>query len=233
MSAVLRRLATRTVAAAYRLAEAELGFVARLPRQLPRLCPGWPVAQTLGLDVGAAFGAYTLALHGWCGETVAIEPNAALARHLQALQLPGLRVLAAAASDAAGDSLLADRSPGTGRHPEARLVSDPGDAAWVQPCRTLRLDSVLPPAPPALVCKIDVEGAELAVLRGMGTLLDLHHLLLIVEIEPRHGPDAPEVFRLLAEHGLRAHQLVGNRLRPTGVEAVAALRVAAADDLPG
>lgn len=48
--------------------------------------------------------------------------------------------------------------------------------------------------------KIDVEGFELEVLRGMRRLLELREAAFLIEIEQRHNPSYAEVFSLLAEH---------------------------------
>lgn len=206
--------------ALYRLAEAEPALAAGFPALVRRLAPGWPLAHTLALDVGASVGVYARAFSRWAPRTLAIEPNPAMARHLRALALPRVEVIEAAASDRAGSARLVDAAPRGWRRPEARVVAGGGAGpGWSRPCRVLRLDAVVdagaePPA--ALVAKLDIEGGELAALRGMGRLLDLPHCLLIVEIEARHSPDPVAVFDLLEGRGLGAFVWSGGRLVPSG-----------------
>lgn len=211
--------------AIYRLAEAEPALAAGFPALARRLAADWPLPQTLALDVGASLGVYARAFSRWAPLTLAVEPNPAMARHLRALALPRVEVIEAAASDHAGEARLADRSPRGWRRPEARVVAPrTGDApAWSHPCRLLRLDSLaatLPQPPLALVAKFDIEGGELAALRGMGRLLELPHILLIVEIEARHTPEPGAVFDLLARAGLDAFTWIPGRmcgLEPSGL----------------
>lgn len=204
-----RHIGLAAWSSAYRLAEAELGFVARLPAYLARTAPSWPVARTVAVDVGASVGVYARAFSRWCPTVIAVEPNPGLADHLRALALPGLRVVEAAAGANAGHGTLSDGAAGGWRHPTAKLG---GPGGWHQPCRILPLRDVVTPGPSALVVKIDVEGDELAVVRGMGALLRLPHLLLIIEVERRPGADAEALFGLLAAAGLGAWQLRGGRL---------------------
>ena len=207
----LRRTGLALWSSAYRLAEAELGFTARLPAFLARTAPGWPVAQTVAVDVGASLGVYARAFHRWCPSVIAVEPNAAMARHLRALALPRLRVVEAAAGAETGHGRLSDTVAGDGRHPTARLG---GTGAWQQPCVIRPLTEIIGSVPRALVVKVDVEGAELDAVRGLGHLLALPHLLLIIESERRPGTDPEALFDLLARSGLTPWQLRRGQLCP-------------------
>lgn len=206
---------------AYHLAEAELQFAATLPRYLRDHAPDWPLAETVGVDVGASVGVYSLALHRWCKHVHAFEPNPTLAHHLVALQLSNVTVHTAAAGSMPGEAHLTDAQANGWRHPEARLVLVANDAAWQRPCAVVRLADVVSPAA-AMVIKIDVEGMEADVLDGMGQLLDTCHLLLIVEIEARHTPRPQAVFEKAKRHGLSAFQLLGGQLVAAGPETVLA-----------
>lgn len=211
LASLARRSGLALWSAAYHLAEAELAFAARLPARLRRLSPDWPVGATLAVDVGASVGVYSRAFARWAPHTLAVEPNAALAAHLRALDLPGLEVVEAAAGAEAGMAQLTDPSPSGWRRPTARLGEGGG---WQQPCRVERLDRLVPGDTRALVVKIDAEGVELEVLRGMGRLLDLRHILVLVEIEHRPGADPQALFALLEKAGLTACQLTSGTLVP-------------------
>ena len=63
--------------------------------------------------------------------------------------------------------------------------------------------------------KCDVEGHELAVLRGAQEILERARPRLLVEIEQRHTQlDIAETFALLHEHRYRGYMLAGEVLRP-------------------
>jgi len=67
--------------------------------------------------------------------------------------------------------------------------------------------------------KIDAEGAEYKILRGMWKIMDMHHPKLMIEIHPRHlekqGISPGYLFDFLKEQGYEI-QLVGEE----GVEAI-------------
>lgn len=151
------------------------------------------------IDVGANIGLYTLRLSEIvkaAGRVVALEPvpptfdllasNCALAPHRN------ITLLNAAASDF--DGVAAIRVPewepgGNLNFYEAALEPNPDpepkseappDNANVWNVLALRLDSLPFPAPVRFV-KIDAEGHELPVLRGMARLLDRDRPTLVVE----------------------------------------------------
>jgi FkbM family methyltransferase len=138
------------------------------------------------LDVGANVGAYTLLFARWGGRVFAFEPageaRAALVEHVALNALGGrVEVLDAAVSSSTGESRLLDE----GIHGTSRL-----DQAGGSPVHTVSLDDfcaergVLP-----TVIKVDVEGAELEVLRGAATLLARDPLpALFVELHPSLWP---------------------------------------------
>ena len=84
------------------------------------------------------------------------------------------------------------------------------EAAERVPARTL--DGMLRDAERVDAIKCDVEGVELAVLRGAAATLERFRPLLMVEIEERHtrryGHSAQDVFDLLSSFGY-SHQAVG------------------------
>jgi FkbM family methyltransferase len=152
-------------------------------------------------DVGAHKGFVTLAassLVGPSGHVVAVEPSATnlrfLRRHLEWNRIANVTVVPVALSDAPGEAAFGGRGSsiafrmGTG--PErvpvetlARLVSE----------RDLRKPDVL---------KLDVEGAEAAVLRGMGNFLAGDQALLV----STHSRELYEQCRrILGERGFRVH----------------------------
>jgi len=117
-------------------------------------------------DIGAHTGFYTLLASratGPAGRVLAFEPVprnlALLRRHLELNQAGNVTVHAAAVSDVAGLVSFEEAADGY-----AGAIA-PGGAQRV---RAVRLDDLFlsQEAPPADVMKVDVEGAELAVLSG-------------------------------------------------------------------
>ena len=78
-------------------------------------------------------------------------------------------------------------------------------------CKLVTLDQVI--EEPVGFIKIDVEGHELAVLKGAVRLLQRCQPIVLIESERRHHPDAPEnVFEFFAERGYVGLALIDNRL---------------------
>ena len=145
------------------------------------------------IDVGANVGAYTLLFATWAGSSgrvVAFEPSAAsragLERHLR---LNGLSDRVSVRAEAAADTTgtVAFRDAGTDG--DNRILPAPDDAA--RPVPSVSLDDFCAShglAPD--VIKIDVEGAELAVLRGARQTIAAREskLALFVELHPSLWP---------------------------------------------
>ncbi|MGQ9920443.1 MAG: FkbM family methyltransferase [Desulfobacca sp.] len=142
-------------------------------------------------DVGANIGYFALlaaTVVGPQGCVLAWEPGRQAFQRLQeniALnKFPQITALDVAAADREGTArLYGDLSQAdTG----ANLFQG-GDRQEWEEVRTIPLDTFLHdhPYPPPQFLKIDVEGAELAVLRGAETILTTHTPLLLVEMEDK------------------------------------------------
>lgn len=78
-----------------------------------------------------------------------------------------------------------------------------------------RLDSLVPPGADVSFMKCDVEGNELAVIRGAQQLLRRSHPVLLIEIEQRHHQDdIHHVFAHLTREGYAGHFIEGTSLQP-------------------
>lgn len=146
-------------------------------------------------DVGANKGSYLpwLARAARPGAVVAFEPQPALAAYLsracRAAGLSNVTVEAAGVSDRCGALTLhvpgdGRPSPGASFEPAVAALSAGRDAT----VPVVSLDAYFRDAPSRIAAiKIDVEGHELAVLRGAADVLAKHGPLVVFECEARHA----------------------------------------------
>ena len=168
------------------------------------------------LDVGANVGAYTLLFAQWAGpagRVIAFEPApASVAGLRRQLKLNGLEnrvevVQAAVAGTVGAASFDCDGASGANA-----LATSPGDARSVITVSTTTIDAfcgergIRPD-----VIKIDVEGAELDVLRGARRTLDAPSIDVFVEFHPSawvsRGITAASMRTELAAQGFVAEPL--------------------------
>jgi FkbM family methyltransferase len=147
-------------------------------------------------DVGANVGFLSLLaakLVGPSGHVVCFEPFGAvvpiLRQNLEQNGMHNYEIVEAAVGDRAGTARLA-----TDRGSLRAMLTDDADAAT--DVRLVTLDEVDKGAP--AVVKIDVEGAESRVLRGMTNMLRDDKPVLIIEI---HGDQHEPVTTILREAG--------------------------------
>jgi len=157
-------------------------------------------------DIGAHFGIWTDAMRPHFREVHAFEPVPRLARVLRAgLTRRGVTVHEVACSDASGTTTLRAPRAGLGRstiEQNNRLegMKDPTQRIDTFEVPTVRLDDLALPDP-AFV-KIDVEGHELAVLRGAERLLKRARPALLLELVESVNPGhTAEVDKFLDESG--------------------------------
>jgi FkbM family methyltransferase len=159
------------------------------------------------LDIGANVGHYTnrmSELVGPSGRVVALEPVpetfALLAGNARLFRHENVSLLNVAASDqvAAVGMQIPRFSDGLTNFYQARLASNGNGLAVL----TLPVDALSLPA--IRLVKIDVEGHELPVLRGMRMLLDRDHPVMIVET------GAQETLDLLNGLGYTIERLPGS-----------------------
>jgi FkbM family methyltransferase len=160
-------------------------------------------------DCGANIGYFTLAAAaavGPTGRVDAFEPDPLnrerLQRHLAANGAPPhVRVHPIALSDTAGQATLYHPTQAGRNHGEASLFRPADGDVTPYTVLTDRLDEVLE-KPPHLI-KMDIEGAELAAIRGMTRLLKAHPPMLIIEHNPESaaaaGHRAGDLLRALRE----------------------------------
>jgi FkbM family methyltransferase len=200
----------------------------------------------IAVDIGCHKGAYTYWMRrcvGSGGRVFAFEPQPAQVEYLRqvftSLAFDNVVLVPMAVSDHVGQATLRvptapgethsaslEQEAGSG---ERRAESanhekrpSPSDSALPAPCSMLSvplttLDAFFaeqPRGPDFL--KIDVEGHELAVLRGGCKTLQTHRPTLLIECEPRHRPDGDvrPVFEFLASVGYTGTFFHNGRRRP-------------------
>jgi FkbM family methyltransferase len=144
-------------------------------------------------DVGANVGLLTLACAvsvGSAGKVYAFEPETGPRLQLnKTLQLNGLHWVEV--SDCAVGALEERRtfhvSPVIGHSSLYKLPADEAGRGVDVEVQVRPLDDIIPPGQPLDVVKMDVEGAELDVLRGMQRLLsDNADIAVVAEYGPSH-----------------------------------------------
>jgi FkbM family methyltransferase len=172
-------------------------------------------AGRTAVDVGGWLGPWTRALSRVAATVHTFEPQAHLAQRLEQVVPANVVVHHAAVGERAGTALLAV-DPAPGRAALAHLVAAPAEGAAVQEVPLVALDDL--GLTDVAFVKIDVEGHELAALRGAERLLRRDRPTLLVEIEQRHL-DVPitDVFGWLAERGWTGSFLRDGRW--TGIDA--------------
>ncbi|HEU5475407.1 MAG TPA: FkbM family methyltransferase [Actinophytocola sp.] len=194
------RLLTAGIALTYRRFEPEL-------RRLDDFCP----RRGTALDVGAWYGPWSRALARQVDTVIAFEPNPEVAAVLASTVPGNVRVVRSAASDHIGEETLWVPGEGLGTEGVAslRAPANPGARAVSVPTTTI---DALDLADVTMI-KLDVEGAELAALRGAADTLRRCRPVLLIELEYRHGP-VDEVLAFLGEFGYSGEILLGRTWRP-------------------
>ncbi|WP_103505832.1 FkbM family methyltransferase, partial [Streptomyces sp. FM008] len=188
------------------------------------------------LDIGAEYGLYTWmlsALAGPTGQVHSVEPlpgpSGWLRTTARLLGARNVTVHRTAIGDRTGHGTLSlPVRRGLPVHGRAYLVEGsrgPGPNAEFRRARSVRtpvrtLDQLVRDIglEKLSFLKADVEGAELAVLRGGSATLRRHRPTLLLEIERRHltkyGGDPAEVLSHLGSYGYRAHRKQHGRWVP-------------------
>ena len=189
----------------------------------------------VAVDVGANLGVHTLALAravGPAGRVHALEPDPAnfrlLARAVAEAGAAQVTLHRAAAAAQAGEMDLHLSAVNRGDH---RLHPDAAPRARVR-VPVVVLDELLAGEPHVDFVKIDVQGAEVAVLRGLErTLARSPALGVLCELSPgllrQAGTDAEVLFAVFRARALRPHR-IGRDGTCAPVDEVSALRAAEA-----
>jgi FkbM family methyltransferase len=176
-------------------------------------------------DIGANIGYFTLVAAATLqnsGCVVAFEPGRLAFQRLQENILlnrfTNIMTVNQAASDTAGEArlYLAGEIADTG----ASLYQAGGERTAFETISTIPLDTYLVESkvPPPDLSKIDVEGAELAVLQGASTILREFSPLLLLEMEEKNlqaaGTSKAAIQKFLAPMGYRGAFLAKGKWLP-------------------
>jgi FkbM family methyltransferase len=175
----------------------------------------------IACDIGANKGSFIYWLSRWVrnGRVIAFEPQPDLARHLtdicRVIRLCNVKVEAKAVYSHSGDQdlfLPEGHQPGASLHHKA--VEAQSFTTLSVP--VVSLDDYFDENDKVTLLKIDVEGAELEVLKGAERILRQHAPLLVFECENRHlAPgNVEDVFCYLRELGYEGSFISRNQLFP-------------------
>jgi len=173
------------------------------------------------VDVGANIGYYSVlasSIIGQEGLVVAVEPSphfySALQRNLKRNNCTNVSAWNLAASDRT-DVVLNFVQPDRFNRGNSTAVLAEGSSQALFRAKTELLANLIPDSRLAntRLIKIDVEGFELAALRGMASLFDRlrFEVEILVEISPellkRQFQSARDIFELLRIHGFNAYKI--------------------------
>jgi FkbM family methyltransferase len=159
-------------------------------------------------DLGAHIGQYTLVASPLCHGVHSFEPIPEtfqlLQRNVQANGLANVFANQCAVSDSSGEVTIYEGDVSTLDRSSLRAPSQISGRSFVVPSISIDAYATKHKVIPNLI-KIDVEGAEIPVLRGAANLLREKHPTLIVEVDkvnqPRFGFTADGLLRELMDFG--------------------------------
>ncbi len=174
-------------------------------------------SDSSAIDIGANEGAVldSIVRIAPAGKHLAFEPIPDMHADLVS-RFPQVDVRCNALSDVAEDTEfmhVLDAPAYSGLRQRSDLPASAGEVKRI-PVRTERLDDILPEGFAPTLVKIDVEGAELQVLRGANETLKRHRPYVLFEHgvggADLYGAHPNEVFDLLHGAGLRIFDLDGS-----------------------
>jgi FkbM family methyltransferase len=170
-------------------------------------------------DVGAGYGLLSLVAARRCldGRVIAFEPlpdyGALLERSASKNGMHHVQLERVALADREGEARLQlSRLPGHSRLETAGLPPEPAGFMAVQ-VRTVDQVVAKNAVPPPDLLVVDVEGAEVSVLRGAAHVLRAARPIVVLSL---HGTGAA-ITKLLDSYGLEAYALGGGDPRPPSV----------------
>lgn len=198
-------LFVRLMAWQYRYFEREL---ARIDEFVP--------AERGAVDIGVWWGPWSFWLARRASTVDSFEPNPDLVSRLGRVLPRNVTLHPVALGDRSGESMLWIPPGGMGTEGRATVERQwrTDSAGRMEPVAMQRLDEVT--LPEIGFIKIDVEGHELAVLRGAAVLLEMQRPNLMIEIEERAHSEGhfESIVDFLAGLGYHGSFLSGRRWHP-------------------
>jgi len=189
-----------------------------VPEAIARLIEEGDYAIEVGANIGQNCSLMAARV-GPGGRVLAFEPHPEIFRELQEnvalwskLKMAPLQLENVALGRAEGEAWLANGTEFHRNRGSASLCGEKqgGEGSFKVPVR--RLDDYMKQIPKVGVCKIDVEGYELAVLEGAAETLTRGAIRDIIFEDVNPQPSA--VARLLSSHGFHLFQLREQWLKP-------------------
>ena len=210
----------------------KLLLMLRFVWRFPRVKGAWPkyeyikpwladLAPATVVDIGVNHGQFLhLASRLWPGaDIIGVEPNAALAEKANGIYAGNSRVrveaCAVGAEDGTIDLFVTANDQNSSIHkPTAAFHDDRSNDGVVRtdPVKLARLDGLLDGAKGPMLLKIDVQGAELEVLKGAGDRLDDVTVVIIespFEVSYDGAAGFDEIFRFLTARGFAYEGALG------------------------
>lgn len=178
-------------------------------RRVADFCP----PRGTAVDIGGWYGPWTRKLAGRVERVVTVEPVPHLARLLRETTASNVEVVQAAACDHAGNATLWLPPSGRGDQGISSLVRRQEVHHTALEVATVSVDTL--GLRDVSLLKIDVDGSELAVLRGSRETIDKWRPALFVELEVRIQPLGP-VLELMSDCGYEGWVLPHQDWLPLG-----------------
>lgn len=168
---------------------------------------GWTV-----VDIGANIGYYSLLLSklvGRSGKVIAFEPDKTnvqtLKRNIRTNKIKNIIVESLAVSDHTGTATLYVSDSHSGDH---RIYASSGEKRETQKIKTIRLDDYFKTAEKVNFIKIDVQGAEELVFKGMKRLLERNKKInILLEFWPEGlqetGSSPADFLKIIKQSGFQ------------------------------
>jgi FkbM family methyltransferase len=185
--------------------------------------------DTWVIDVGANIGFFTQRFAHWVsgsGRIIALEPEPSNARQLQrrltqARLAQQVECIQAAVSDVPGEALFTLNPAHPGDH---KLDTGSGQGILV-PVTTIDTLVSERDTPPVSLIKVDVQGAEMHVLRGAEHTLQTQHPVLYLELDDQglrqFGSHAAALLEWCVSYGYALHIISQQTISPPlSIEAV-------------
>lgn len=194
--------------------EPELAVVRRLVQQGDLVC-----------DVGANIGVYSVQLNkavGDSGRILAFEPVPitfdVLNHNIKSLGLRNIATYNLAVSDSSGtvQMEIPEYSAGGKNYYQAHIATNPTASTAGVSIRSEKLDLLLAGERSPSFIKIDVEGAELSVIRGAENTISSHRPAMMIEIASdihKSGTDGHEIYEIMSKLGYSVLVLIEGKLK--------------------